>query len=121
MTSEFVTAQWFATLTTVLLAVAVGVAAVGVLTGRLRWGLLSWLTVGGGAVLAIGSPVSQVLLKSAAESLSFYLQPAGADWYEPGFLAGIDFGGTLSGLVILLLGWAFRTGARFARDADGVV
>ncbi|MGV8881592.1 MAG: hypothetical protein ACOH19_05520 [Rhodoglobus sp.] len=119
--NAFIAAQLASLFTAVTLALLVAIAAIGTLSGRLRWGLLSWLTLAGGAVLAVGSVVSQALATTAAEDLAIWMLPGDTGWLEPGFLAGIDFTGAVAGVVIMILGWAFRGSARYARDAEGVV
>lgn len=121
ITGDFLLAQTVSLVLAVLLAGIVGFAAISTLAGRLRWGLLSWLTITGGAVLTVGSMLTQALSSTAAENLAIWMLPAGDSWLEPGFLAGLDFTVPLTGIALVVLGAAFRGSARYAREADGVV
>ncbi|WP_315106713.1 hypothetical protein [uncultured Microbacterium sp.] len=96
-------------------------ASAALIVGRLHWGVLSALTIAGGAVLAGGALVAELMTRSAADGLSVWMLAEDTEWFEPGFTAGLDYTVIVAGLVILALGLAFRVTARMARDADGVV
>jgi hypothetical protein len=72
-------------------------------------------------VLIVGGGISELVLKSASDDASAQVVRADGTWWEPGFVAGIDFTSVIVGLLILALGSAMHVAARHAEDADGVV
>ena len=105
-----------------LLAGLVGVAvSVLLLARRLRWRLLAPVAVATGLVLAAATFVSQLLTKSAAETLSSIAQADLDTWTEPGFGSGWDQVPVAAWLLVAATGVLFATAGRLARDADGLV
>lgn len=118
--SLFVEAGLWRAATYGVMAVLGGVAAVLLLSGRLRWRTLPVFCVLAGVVMSFGEIASQMIGRDAVLTLSSFVQSA-SHWDEPGFGFGFDGGPVLTGLVIASASILFLATARFARTADGVV
>lgn len=107
---------------TVLLGALAVFATIRLIVGKLKWRELAALTTAAGVLLLVGSLVAQALSSSSGEDLAIVLFASdGSPWTEPGFFSGFDFTLPATGALLALLGMAFWSSARFARDADGVV
>lgn len=120
LVTTFAAVEWANLALTLLLSAIILLGALAMFAGRLRWNHLATLVITGGAIAAIGSNLIQTVYATAGENLSMWLYINDSVWWEPGFLAGINFAPLAIGTIIVGLGLTIRSAARLAKEADGV-